>query len=183
MAEQGLSKQDNIHITSELPECYSARRWHGSDLTAFFFAFLDAFSSCLYVFIAFNSTTVWEARGREQLHFDRSTTSISSSHPFQGCQSLKKIWSSTVHSACTMSGSDIHQSTPLITLCTGWPRVRYFKTLFFSSWSSTEKSDKFCLILFDWFYGPVQNHFWIESKFSWNIPVLWIKMSSSEVWK
>ena len=36
-----------------------------------------------------------------------------------------------MHSACTMSGSDIHQSTPLITLCTGWPRDRYFKTLFF----------------------------------------------------
>ena len=144
-----------------------------------FFAFLDAFSSCLYVFIAFNSTTVWEARGREQLHFDRRTTSISSSHPFQGCQSLKKSGAVQCLYYVWVRYSSI--DPPSHTVHCRWSTS--YQTLFFSSWSSTEKSDKFCLILFDWFYGPVQNHFWIESEFSWNIPVLWTKMSSSEVWK
>ena len=174
MADQAGQQENNIHIISGLPECYSAGRWHGTDLNSFLFSFLHSISAFLCTFSAFSSTTVWEARGREQLHFDRRTTSISSSHPFQGCQSLKKSGAvqCTLHSACTMSGSDIHQSTPPLTLCTGWSTS--YQTLFFSSWSSTEKSDKFCLILFDWFYGPVQNHFQIESKVSWNIPVLWI---------
>ena len=105
---------------------------------------------------------MWEARGREQLHFDRRTTSISSSHPFQGCQSFKKsgavqctqclhyVW--VRYSSIDPPSHTVHWLVDLLS------------NSFFSSWSSTEKSDKFCLILFDWFYGPVQNHFWIESK-------------------